>query len=152
MAKTEKMKVQKGQLFQKEFEGLDPKGIKDTLDANCETSNVDGYTRRLTEDEIKSENELVTKHCVSIFELEEELKGISKDFKDRIKTIKEQRAEAIKKAVSQSEYVTGQLFIMEIEGEKSNIAVVDVNGQVIDVRKRTAKERQKEIKLIGKVG
>jgi hypothetical protein len=106
--------------------------------ASCETTT---YLKDLAQEEVDVKNQQVSSNCIKVFELEEELKKIKSDYKDRMEPLKDQTRELCQQVKTGQEEVKGMLFYFP-DHEAGMMNVYDEVGEFVSMRRLLPEEKQ----------
>jgi len=87
-----------------------PEQIKSMLANHCESSEETKYYRDLTEQDLVEKHQELSKNLIKLNELEEELKDIKDDYKDRMKPMKVTQKDLLEAIGVKKELITGTLY------------------------------------------
>jgi hypothetical protein len=136
--------VRVGDSYDPAFESMELLEVQDNLEGIADNVSEGSYTKRLTPEEVQASEKQFAYLSIEIGEEEEKLADYVKAEKERIKLIKQEAGDELKKVKNKTEFVTGKLYEM-FDQENRSATIVDERGVIIDVRPLRRDERQKTI-------
>ena len=121
--------------------------LRDTCYKVCENEI---YTRQLESEEVDEMKTELFENVQKTQSLAEELKGISKDFKERIKILDAEKSELIRAIQFEAVSQQGTLYAVDYQ-EEGMMAYYDPNGTLVSSRPLAPEERQTSILTINRV-
>lgn len=128
-----------------EFEGMSAREIREQLQNECYDCEEDvRYFRPFDESEMNEIQDLYLEITRKKQKLEDELEKLSAPIKEQLKTTKSEFARLSRSLTDEGEITTGDVYLF-IDRENRQMHRVDPDGNLIDSRPLTVKERQLHI-------
>lgn len=114
--------------------------LKDNADAVVEKT----YMKKFTPEQLQGHKETLANTSIEINEIEEELREVKSEYKERLKPLHEKRNQMIQNIRSKSELVTGICYQF-VNNEERMTYFYNEEGDCIEARPCTADELQKTV-------
>ena len=111
---------------------------------NCDDRREETYMKDLSRDELEIRRQKVAENCIKVNDLEEELKEIKADFKDRIDPMKTDNKHLLTEIKNRKAEVKGILFDFMEDGMMNSY---DKDGDLVYSRRLSEQERVRQAKL-----
>lgn len=116
------------------------------LEDNCDAVEEVTYSRAFEPEELALKREQLTDASIKIADIEEEKKEVMDGFKERLKPLQEQKADAIKALRDKSQTVTEKCYKF-IDEETKMVGFYNKEGNLVSSRPAFQKELQKTIQM-----
>jgi len=123
------------------FADVPPDERTKLLADNCDYHENTSYMKELTQEDVDVKNETISSNCIKVFELEEELKKIKDEYKERINPLKDETRQLCGHVKTRKEQVNGILFHFA-DHESSVMNTYDENGEFVSSRRLRPEEKQ----------
>lgn len=122
------------------------------LKDNCDGSEVKGYMKPYTPEELQGHKENLANVSIEIAEIEAEKTLVDAGYKGRLKPLKEARTKMVQNIKSKAEYVS-ELCYRFTDQEARMTGFYNKEGDLIETRPATADELQPSLfKVVQKTG
>jgi len=111
---------------------------------NCDERREESYMKDLSREEMEIRLQQVAENCIKVNDLEEELKEIKSEFKDRIDPLKIDNKHLLTEIKNRRAETTGLLFDFMEDGMMNTY---DKDGDLVGSRRLTEQEKVKQAKL-----
>lgn len=111
------------------------------LKDNCDACENKGYMKAYTPEELQGHKENLANVSIEIDEIEEELKDIKAEYKERLKPLIEQRKTMVANIKQKSEYVN-EVCYKFVDADEKMSGYYNADGDLIECRPATADELQ----------
>ena len=111
---------------------------------NADAVEKKEYMRHYTPEELLKLKESLSETCISINEIEEELKEVKKEYKDRLEPLLNKKKEALEGLKKKAELVEEDCYKF-IDEEAKEVGYYNQNGDLIESRPAYNEEIQKTI-------
>ena len=118
---------------------------------NCDKIVERSYTRKFDGDSMDVKKSELANVLIKMNELQEELKEIRQDYKERIKPLEERLGDLREEIKVGGEWVKGDCFLF-IDRDENRAGLYAPDGSLIEERPRTKEERQKSIMEVIRTG
>ena len=119
---------------------------------NCDGSEVKGYMKPYTPEELQGHKEKLANVSIEIAEIEAEKAQVDATFKGRLKPLKEARGIMVSNIKSKAEYVTEECYRFT-DQETRMTGFYNKEGNLIECRPATADELQPSLfKVVQRTG
>ena len=135
-----------GKHYDKSFQGLSPKDIKDNLEGLAYGKEEGSYTKNLTEAELGFAKSRFADVGLTIAKIEEDKKEAMDDFKDMLKEPNSEKKDLIEMIKHKSVRKEGILFLVD-DQEKGVMYKFDENAICVDMRPLLPTEKQ--MRMVG---
>lgn len=116
------------------------------LEDNCDAVEEVTYSRAFEPEELALKREQLTDASIKIADIEEEKKEVMDGFKERLKPLQEQKADAIKALRDKSQTVTEKCYKF-LDEETKMVGFYNKEGNLVSSRPAFQKELQKTIQM-----
>ena len=116
------------------------------LEDNCDAVEDVTYSRAFAPEELALKREQLTDSSIKIADIEEEKKEVMDGFKERMKTLQEQKADAIKALRDKSQTVTEKCYKF-LDEETKMVGFYNKEGNLVSSRPAFQRELQKTIQM-----
>lgn len=116
------------------------------LEDNCDAVEEVTYSKMFTPEELAQKREQLTDSSIKIADIEEELKVVKADFKERLKPHQETKEEAIKALRDKSQTVTEKCYKF-LDEETKMVGFYNQEGSLVSSRPAFQNELQKTIQM-----
>ena len=116
------------------------------LEDNCDAVEEVTYSRAFEPEELALKREQLTDASIKIADIEEEKKEVMDGFKERMKPLQEQKADAIKALRDKSQTVTEKCYKF-LDEETKMVGFYNKEGNLVSSRPAFQKELQKTIQM-----
>ena len=116
------------------------------LEDNCDAVEEVTYSRAFEPEELALKREQLTDASIKIADIEEEKKEVMDGFKERLKPLQEQKAEAIKALRDKSQAVTEKCYKF-LDEETKMVGFYNKEGNLVSSRPAFQRELQKTIQM-----
>ena len=116
------------------------------LEDNCDAVEDVTYSRAFAPEELALKREQLTDSSIKIADIEEEKKEVMDGFKERLKPLKEQKADAIKALRDKSQTVTEKCYKF-LDEEPKMVGFYNKEGNLVSSRPAFQRELQKTIQM-----
>ena len=116
------------------------------LEDNCDSVEEVTYSRAFEPEELALKREQLTDASIKIADIEEEKKEVMDGFKERLKPLQEQKADAIKALRDKSQTVTEKCYKF-LDEETKMVGFYNKEGNLVSSRPAFQKELQKTIQM-----
>lgn len=116
------------------------------LEDNCDDVEEVTYSRAFEPEELALKREQLTDASIKIADIEEEKKEVMDGFKERLKPLQEQKADAIKALRDKSQTVTEKCYKF-LDEETKMVGFYNKEGNLVSSRPAFQKELQKTIQM-----
>ena len=116
------------------------------LEDNCDAMEEVTYSRAFEPEELALKREQLTDASIKIADIEEEKKEVMDGFKERLKPLQEQKADAIKALRDKSQTVTEKCYKFLDEDTKM-VGFYNKEGNLVSSRPAFQRELQKTIQM-----
>ena len=116
------------------------------LEDNCDAVEEVTYSRAFEPEELALKREQLTDASIKIADIEEEKKEDMDGFKERLKPLQEQKADAIKALRDKSQTVTEKCYKF-LDEETKMVGFYNKEGNLVSSRPAFQKELQKTIQM-----
>ena len=116
------------------------------LEDNCDAVEEVTYSRAFEPEELALKREQLTDASIKIADIEEEKKEVMDGFKERLKPLQEQKADAIKALRDKSQTVTEKCYKF-LDEETKMVGFYNKEGNLVASRPAFQKELQKTIQM-----
>ena len=116
------------------------------LEDNCDAVEEVTYSRAFEPEELALKREQLTDASIKIADIEEEKKEVMDGFKERLKPLQEQKADAIKALRDKSQTVTEKCYKF-LDEETKMVGFYNKEGNLVSSRPAFQKELQKTIQI-----
>lgn len=116
------------------------------LEDNCDAVEDVTYSRAFAPEELALKREQLTDSSIKIADIEEEKKEVMDGFKERMKPLQEQKADAIKALRDKSQTVTEKCYKFLDEDTKM-VGFYNKEGNLVSSRPAFQRELQKTIQM-----
>ena len=116
------------------------------LEDNCDAVEEVTYSRAFEPEELALKREKLTDASIKIADIEEEKKEVMDGFKERLKPLQEQKADAIKALRDKSQTVTEKCYKF-LDEETKMVGFYNKEGNLVSSRPAFQKELQKTIQM-----
>ena len=116
------------------------------LEDNCDAVEDVTYSRAFAPEELALKREQLTDSSIKIADIEEEKKEVMDGFKERLKPLQEQKADAIKALRDKSQTVTEKCYKCLDEDTKT-VGFYNKEGNLVSSRPAFQRELQKTIQM-----
>ena len=134
-----------GEAYSQEFLNLSDESKKDNLEGLAYSVKNETYTKILSEDELIDRREKLSDVCIDIDIVEVQKKELMDEFKERLKTPKETKAELLTAIRFKSESRTGNLYHID-DQENGFMYIFDEDAVCVESRPLKPTEKQAKIK------
>jgi DNA integrity scanning protein DisA with diadenylate cyclase activity len=135
-----------GGLYDAAFGTMQPKDIKDNLEAVAWGVEERSYTKNLTPDEIVEKKDQFAQNALVVSEIQDQKKEAIERFKAMEKLPKEEQKELLSAIKFKSEQKHGKLFLID-DQQSGMMYSFDENGVCVDARPLTKAEKQTKLKI-----
>ena len=111
------------------------------LKDNCDACENKGYMKGYTPEELQGHKESLANVSIEIDEIEEQLKDIKAEFKERLKPLLEQRKEMVTNIKQKAEFVN-EVCYKFVDTDEKMTGDYNADGDLIECRHATADEMQ----------
>ena len=111
---------------------------------NADAVEKKEYMRHYTPEELLKLKESLSETCISINDIEEELKEVKKEYKDRLEPLLNKKKEALEGLKKKAELVEEDCYKF-IDEEAKEVGYYNQNGDLIESRAAYSEEIQKTI-------
>lgn len=111
---------------------------------NADAVEKKEYMRHYTPEELLKLKESLSETCISINDIEEELKEVKKEYKDRLEPLLNKKKEALEGLKKKAELVEEDCYKF-IDEDAKEIGYYNQNGDLIESRPAYSEEIQKTI-------
>lgn len=125
-------------------EYTDPEQRKRFLKDNADSVVEKSYMRSFSPEEMQSHKEELANTDIQINDIEQELKRIKDEYKERLKPLQEKHAELIDNIRKKAVLVHGICYAFVVEEERTTY-IINEDGDCIESRPCTADEMQKTV-------
>lgn len=140
-----------GQYYDPSFEEMDPKEIKDNLEALAYEVVEEDYTKNLTEEELREKKNFLAEVSIKLAALEAEKKEVMDEFKLKMKVPKSEKDEVLDVIKHRSERRYGKLYKID-DQDTGMMYFFEASGQCVNARPLTQNEKQTKIKQLKAIG
>lgn len=116
------------------------------LEDNCDAVEEVTYSRAFEPEELALKREQLTDASIKIADIEEEKKEVMDGFKERLKPLQEQKADAIKALRDKSQTVTEKCYKF-LDEETKMVGFYNKEGNLVSSRPAFQRELQKTIQM-----
>ena len=116
------------------------------LEDNCDAMEEVTYSRAFEPEELALKREQLTDASIKIADIEEEKKEVMDGFKERLKPLQEQKADAIKALRDKSQTVTEKCYKF-LDEETKMVGFYNKEGNLVSSRPAFQRELQKTIQM-----
>ena len=116
------------------------------LEDNCDVVEEVTYSRAFEPEELALKREQLTDASIKIADIEEEKKEVVDGFKERLKPLQEQKADAIKALRDKSQTVTEKCYKF-LDEETKMVGFYNKEGNLVSSRPAFQRELQKTIQM-----
>ena len=116
------------------------------LEDNCDAVEEVTYSRAFEPEELALKREQLTDASIKIADIDEEKKEVMDGFKERLKPLQEQKADAIKALRDKSQTVTEKCYKF-LDEETKMVGFYNKEGNLVSSRPAFQKELQKTIQM-----
>ena len=116
------------------------------LEDNCDAVEEVTYSRAFEPEELALKREQLTDASIKIADIEEEKKEVMDGFKERMKPLQEQKADAIKALRDKSQTVTEKCYKF-LDEETKMVGFYNKEGNLVSSRPAFQRELQKTIQM-----
>jgi hypothetical protein len=116
------------------------------LEDNCDAVEDVTYSRAFSPEELAQKREQLTESSIKIADIEEEKKLVMDGYKERLKPLQEQKAEAIDALRDKSQVVTERCYKF-IDEETKMVGFYNNEGNLVNSRPAFQKELEKTIQM-----
>lgn len=114
---------------------------KQFLQDNADSVEKKEYMRHFTPEELLKLKESLSETCISINDIEEELKKVKTEFAERLKPLMAKKKQALEGLKKKAELVTEDCYKF-IDGENREVGYYNQNGDLIESRPAYSEELQ----------
>ena len=111
---------------------------------NCDAVEEVTYSRTFTSEELAKQRETLTEVSIKIADIEEEKKQVMDGYKEQLKPLQQEKAEAIGNLKSKSQVVTEECFKF-LDEESGMIGFYNKEGNLVSSRPAFPNEMQKTV-------
>lgn len=111
---------------------------------NADAVEKKEYMRHYTPEELLKLKESLSETCISINDIEEELKEVKKEYKDRLEPLLNKKNEALEGLKKKAELVEEDCYKF-IDEDSKEVGYYNQNGDLIESRQAYSEEIQKTI-------
>ena len=114
---------------------------KQFLSDNCDKVEEKEYMRHFTPEELLKLKEGLSETCISINDIEEELKAIKQEYADKLKPLQAKKKEALEGLKKKAELVCEDCYKF-VDTEAREVGYYNQNGDLIESRPAYSEELQ----------
>lgn len=130
--------------MEKKFQDIPAEERLQVLIDNCDERRHERYMKDLSREELEIRLQEVAENCIKVNELEEELKEIKAEFKEKIEPMKKENKSLLTEIKNKKAEFTDHLFDFMEDGWMNTY---DKDGDLVATRRLSADEKVKQAKL-----
>ena len=124
---------------------------KQFLEDNCDAVEKVTYSRQFSPEELALQREMLTDSSIKIADIEEEKKQVMDGYKEQLKPLQQEKAEAIGNLKSKSQVVTEECYKF-LDEESGMIGFYNREGNLVSSRPAFPNEMQRTMFAVLRTG